>query len=67
MDAPLYQWEITYTFDTAAECESTKAVFIAKAKHLLKAGNLSGPDKDIQVDFTHAQCIATDDPRLGER
>jgi hypothetical protein len=57
LDAPLGQWSIAGSFDTAASCEKTRGQFVYEAlKHR------SSPIDE--ADYMSGQCIATDDPRL---
>jgi hypothetical protein len=56
--APLAAWFVFGGYDTAHECEGSK--FLNREGHKQRAGD---PLKDA---FDHAQCIATDDPRLAK-
>jgi hypothetical protein len=60
--APLSEWKILGSFDTAKACYDYPA-------HLEKLLHRSGPagagaDEAAKAWFDKAQCIATDDPRL---
>ncbi len=76
-DEPLSHWNILKTFDTAAECQSSRQEFVQAGTEALdvKAAPAS-PDKfhdeaaalrkriEIGSSFPWAVCIAADDPRL---
>jgi hypothetical protein len=59
-DAPIDQWEIDSSYDTASECQTV-------AFRMLKRKPPNGFDsfEGLQtMRYTFAKCIATDDPRL---
>jgi hypothetical protein len=58
LDAPLSQWDIENSFDSAAECRNEKARLVFDGRTKIQILN----DRDL-----HADCIASDDPRLKEK
>lgn len=69
-NAPLSEWTIWKTFDSAKDCEHQKAEEYREGSNALK--RLQFPRNDAQNNFyaemkvakMFAECIATDDPRL---
>ncbi|MGH7865738.1 MAG: hypothetical protein ACREQB_12165 [Candidatus Binataceae bacterium] len=53
---PLSSWRVFSAHDHAYECEG--------AKFLNRAGLKDKPGDPMRAALDHAQCIATDDPRL---
>jgi hypothetical protein len=54
--APLSHWLIYGRFDSLHECEHAKA---------LNRETFKAPDDPLKEAFEHAQCVATNDPRLA--
>jgi hypothetical protein len=64
--APLNQWTIRDTFDTAAECQQTARTTANLFKALAnKDGTVSAINNAKR--FAMAKCLETDDPRLREK
>ena len=69
-NAPLGQWTLFGRYDSAQECsdERTKMIrvqYMALLSDL--AEDVSDPNRpSLSLDFKHARCIASDDPRLKE-
>jgi len=57
--APLAKWFVYASYDSAHECEGSK--------FLNREGFKQRKDDRLKDAFEHAQCIATDDPRLKEK
>jgi hypothetical protein len=72
-DAPLSEWIIWGSFDSARECQNQKDEDVGEATKAL--GRLQFPRNDNPDDFYAemmaarmlAECIATDDPRLMKK
>ncbi len=66
--APLSEWKIKSSYDTAEQCEATR---IRKSNELgakLNGRTIeSGSGAMMDMPLGYAQCIATDDPRLKEK
>jgi len=56
-DAPVTQWKLFDSYDSAMECKTA-------AERLVASGNYTGL---VEEQFKRARCIATDDPRLKEK
>jgi hypothetical protein len=61
--APLSQWQITSSYDTADACST---VLLAAQGYLPNpsTGQKTGPSRDSRV--LNEVCISTDDPRLAK-
>ena|SRR5208337_381242 len=67
-EAPLSTWTLIDSFDTAAECRSGHEKNIAAERLSGQSSHLSPEIEAVRVLAAfHAQCIATDDPRLKEK
>jgi len=72
---PLSRWQIRATYDSRANCEKSKAVWIEKGRMYLgesdarsrTPGSRVGPDEAYDMAEIEATCVATDDPRLKEK
>jgi len=72
IDAPLSKWEIYVASDSADECEADKTETVK----LLNQKTITGKDGAVTergskvillaIQLRHAQCIASDDPRLAK-
>jgi len=62
--APLSDWSIHENFDTAAGCDRGKEDLSRQASELTT--HFEGVTERYKrgVSYSHAKCIATDDPRL---
>jgi len=73
LHAPLSQWFLSLSFDTAQECQRVREKRYnegSRAMHdLLKSGGHpdDGPRAQFIAQQMWYQCIATDDPRLKEK
>jgi hypothetical protein len=56
--APLGKWFVYSSYDSAHECEGSK---------FLNHEALKQRNDHLKDAFEHAQCIATDDPRLKDK
>jgi hypothetical protein len=69
--APLRQWTVFGRYDSARECsdERTKMIRVQSMALLsdLAEGVSDANRPSLSRDFKHAQCIASDDPRLKEK
>jgi len=65
LKAPISAWEISASYDTAEQCSLEQQRFFdtATKQRSLNLGKLRAGNEAI----LHAQCIATDDPRLKEK
>jgi hypothetical protein len=66
--APISEWEISDSFDTAAQCTIAKnkqwnEMFHLQLKRGFTKGRCGGWDA-LPLKVMNSQCIATDDPRL---
>lgn len=61
LDAPVPQWEIEESYDSAQECRE------AKLWHVEHPGSAAPGYGALNQRNGYAQCIATDDPRLKEK
>jgi hypothetical protein len=57
--APLPQWDLYGSYDSAAECETARSFAITKASD-------HGDYAKLREELEAAQCIATNDPRLAK-
>jgi hypothetical protein len=69
--APLRQWTVFGRYDSARECsdERTKMIRVQSMALLsdLAEGVSDANRPSLSLDFKHAQCIASDDPRLKKK
>ncbi len=69
--APLRQWTVFGRYDSAQECseERTKMIRVQSMALLsdLAEGVSDANRPSLSLDFKHAHCIASDDPRLKEK
>ena len=69
--APLRQWTVFGRYNSAQECsdERTKMIRVQSIALLadLAEGVSDANRPSLTLDFKHAQCIASDDPRLKEK
>ena len=65
LDEPLSRWDIQRAFDTAAECEAARSLWIHEngLKSTKKAIRRGSPEMG-GLWVSGSKCIATDDPRL---
>jgi hypothetical protein len=65
LKAPISQWEINASYDTAEQCSLEQGVYFntGMKQRKQKLGNLRAANEAM----LRAQCIATDDPRLKEK
>jgi len=63
LDAPISEWVVQGSFDSAADCEQAKSEFRAQSAHWL----LPKPSLVSAERLGKAFCIATDDPRLKRK
>jgi hypothetical protein len=71
-DAPISKWDISQSFDTASDCETSRSRSFNEVIHGLAQHQFKGTCGDAKMDpiaaqITLARCIATDDPRLKEK
>jgi len=72
---PLSKWQIRGTYDSRADCEKSKAVWIEKGRMYLgesdarnrAPGSRVGPYEAYDMAYIETTCVATDDPRLKEK
>src|SRR6266851_1454126 len=72
LEAPLTEWKIEKSFDSAAECMEHISWQSAHVKELVRGAPGRKDHKELAKSFTKifrkaadsAQCIASDDPRL---
>jgi hypothetical protein len=70
--APLSEWIIDESFDSAAECEQARHDGILSARQSAEKAGICKPvpgstcDDPLLQEAVLAKCIATDDPRLKE-
>jgi len=65
--APLSEWRLFSTHDTAAECEQGLVAFYKAAKTELLANPADEHDRIQFYQLENSQCIDSDDPRLKEK
>jgi|SRR5208282_15502 len=67
-DAPLSRWFWSGSFDSADACQRSQEKEIAKTQ---RRNSLSSSpnemDRNVEMAFLKARCIAADDPRLKEK
>jgi hypothetical protein len=65
LKAPISAWEISASYDTAEQCSLEQQTFFDTAikQRSLNLGKLRAGNEAM----LHAQCIASDDPRLKEK
>ena len=56
-DAPIVQWKLFDSYDSAMECKMA-------AERMVASGDSTGV---VEAQLKQARCIATDDPRLKEK
>jgi hypothetical protein len=61
--APLNQWLVAHTFDTAKECEDYHTLVLQQVKGKTSINPQNG-DEAAATGMSLSQCIASDDPRL---
>ena len=68
-DAPLWQWTISQSNDSAAQCEAARARDFDSAKPLLSPKAwMRSRNKALEASwYATDQCIASDDPRLKKK
>jgi hypothetical protein len=68
--APLSEWGLDESYDSAKECNAENRDEIKFAKHELKSKSLSKEDiifyRDREIMHILSRCIASDDPRLAK-
>ena len=67
LDAPLSEWGIFSSHDSAAECEQGLVAFYKLTKTELAANPADERDRIQFYQLESSQCIASDDPRLKEK
>jgi hypothetical protein len=69
--APLSQWKLVGSYDTATQCMKVRSGFIDRVANKVRAlgpdGNALGEAGTRESTETIVKCIATDDPRLQEK
>ena len=69
--APLSEWQIQESYDSAAQCEEGRPGFVRAARRLVISAGLcteTGPCNEPELESAAlVLCIATDDPRLKDR
>jgi hypothetical protein len=69
--APLGQWTVFGRYDSARECSDERTKMIRVQSMALLSDLVEGVSDanlpSLSLDFKHAQCIASDDPRLKEK
>jgi hypothetical protein len=63
-DAPLSEWTINYSFDSAADCEAMRQSKIDMGWKILSRMDATPVERGTADIFLYQKCIATDDPRL---
>jgi hypothetical protein len=70
-NVPLKEWTLFGRYDSAQECSDERSKMIrVQSMALLSdlAESVSDANRpSLSLDFKHAQCIASDDPRLKEK
>jgi len=63
--APLSEWDIVDSYDTAAECRKARKQYAEDIPNTLSSAKATDNGMRITIDKAQgAKCIATDDPRL---
>jgi hypothetical protein len=62
-EAPIAEWEIMQSFDTADACEDSRSFSLDKHKNEV-ANQPTNSKESYALAVTFAQCVATEDPRL---
>ena len=69
--APLREWTLFGRYDSAQECSDKRTKMIRVQSMALLSDLAEGVSDanrpSLSLDFKHAQCIASDDPRLKEK
>jgi len=71
--APISQWTVKRSFDTAAQCEAANAFWRAQEHAAFNNPPKSSTDSDwwdswmALLPYSFGTCVATDDPRLKEK
>ncbi len=66
-EAPLSQWQVESSYDTAAQCEAARAEARKPIRWPAEQGKFAKLDAYDNLAHEMATCIATDDPRLKEK
>jgi hypothetical protein len=70
-NAPLKEWTLFGRYDSAQECSDERSKMIRVQSMALLSDLAEGVSDanrpSLSLDFKHAQCIASDDPRLKEK
>ena len=68
-DAPLGKWFWSGSFDSADACQRSQEKEIAETqrRNSLSPSPPAKVDRNVEVAFWVARCIASDDPRLKEK
>jgi hypothetical protein len=64
-DAPLSEWTINYSFDSAADCEAMRQSKVDRGWSILERKDASSVERETAGIFLYQKCVATDDPRLN--
>lgn len=66
LDAPISQWHVHSAWKTADECRAAQLGIWEDARHRTFDPKDKAFDASVKEGINAAQCIATDDPRLGK-
>ena len=67
VSAPVREWQILESFDSASDCENMKGKLVMRGDKAMDREKASSYKEAFAIASTQAVCIATDDPRLKEK
>jgi hypothetical protein len=67
-EAPLSNWKVYRTFNTAEECKKLWSALQAKYQHTATApiGSIKRGTRALALQMTFARCVASDNPDLAK-
>ena len=66
-NAPLSDWSISKSFDSAADCEQARQQLVDQGFKFNNAKTATIDQRQAGAVFMGANCVASDDPRLKEK